>query len=238
MGVCTSACNEDLKSYGQDELDRLRIRLKRSGRKPTGQFKKSRRRRSIDDKSNVIFSIKKNSDSPKGVVDYSHDGESEDTLSSMAEQLNLEVKHINGCRIYLHNDSRLLLDAKSLEMISIGKFRLFNVFKEISTIKTVIITSCNFKNHSKTLCKIIKDIMVSHLQIQIVGCDLPKKLRKQDLNLLKINAKEHKLDSLIIRDCEIGRKQHQCLKELMVATGSCEDNGFSIFDGWGRCATL
>mmetsp|Transcript_28531 Transcript_28531/g.28302 ORF Transcript_28531/g.28302 Transcript_28531/m.28302 type:complete len:86 (+) Transcript_28531:1-258(+) len=85
-------------------------------------------------------------------------------------------------------------------MISIGKLRLFNVFKEISTIKTVIITSCNFKNHSQTLCKIIKDIMVSHLQIQIVGCDLPKKLRKRDLNLLKINAKEHKLDSLIIRD--------------------------------------
>jgi len=50
-------------------------------------------------------------------------------------------------------------------------------------------------------------------KLQICGCDLPMKLRKQDLRILEINSKNYRLSSLEIVDWE----QKLCLRDLIEA---------------------
>lgn len=193
-----------------------------------------RKRKSPRHQNRANLSFKKSivsSEDLSSLADDLRRGHENYSLSGLVDHLSLEVENIDDCSIYTHQKDKLLLDATSVLLINLGHMNLYNVFKMNSNLNTVIITSCNFKHDSKILCKVIRDIMTAHSKkIQIVGCDLPNKIRREDLKIIEINSIDHKLQSLEIINCEASERQLLAIKDLIKILKSNQEFEFNIIE--------
>jgi len=156
-------------------------------------------------------------------------GHRSDTLDKLVKQLDLKVHNVNGWDIYIHNNGTLLLDAFSLQMISVGRMKLHSVFEQFKEIQIVIISCVNLSVADSLFCKVIRDILCANLQkLRVIGCELPAEVKEKDLKILKINGIDHQIESLEIIDWVVGRKEKKALKKIVQCISDDSSMNFSI----------
>lgn len=219
MGNCTATCVDECNTLGRDEIEKLRLRRRKDN-------KKRHAKRYHNDEESTMSRRSSDSDISIKKLEAFHEASSEcsdslkkghdDSLVEMADQLGLEMQECDGCQIFIHNRNTLLLDATSFQMIDDDCLKLFNIFKDNESIKSVIITSCNFTESSHLLIKALRDILTADSKrIRIVECELPSKVSEKDLKILEINSKDHNIASLDVINCQLSLGALETLNRIV-----------------------